>query len=294
VPAEEPDDDPWRVADGYQNGALLRVAYGDRNCALLYNQVWQGESRTVSPDPNSEAASFSTNESAFLSSIEREGTARRTSVQAVRETATTSTQTVVPDMASIATQTDLEQEAADNQAWMIEEALTADSGRVSTAEAVLQGKGVVDPGASKSFTSTYAAECERTLNPEKHGDGRISDVNVKENLKFGFGNSSIDTCRGTAKLALDADNTKLKYKFNSLDKGQGPMLLGADFLEGVGSIVDFGTKDVIYSKIAPDKLKTLETSRVGHLLISLTDDLLEGAQQLQKPVYGLRDLLASS
>ena len=77
-------------------------------------------------------------------------------------------------------------------------------------------------------------------------------------------------------------------KINLLDRGQGPILVGIDVLRGLGAIIDYGNDEVVFTKLAPDRVKRLEQSRVGHLLLDLTEDLLANSEPLDMPVYSLR------
>ena len=93
-------------------------------------------------------------------------------------------------------------------------------------------------------------------------------------------------------MQLQADGKETRVKFHALDKGQGPLLFGNDALRGLGAIVDFSTGDIIYTKVAPTHMQTMELSRVGHYLIDLTEDLVANAKVLESPVKSLRELVS--
>ena len=59
----------------------------------------------------------------------------------------------------------------------------------------------------------------------------------------------------------------------------------------MGAIIDFATDEVIFSKIAPDKLIKLERSTSGHQLLPLTSDFIQRGELLKRPVSSLKQLV---
>ncbi|CAE7937875.1 unnamed protein product, partial [Symbiodinium necroappetens] len=69
---------------------------------------------------------------------------------------------------------------------------------ISTADAVQQGKAVIDGGATKTLASISAMERIMQLNNMKKGDSGLISVDLSERPVFGFGNGSEDRIRTVA------------------------------------------------------------------------------------------------
>ena len=156
----------------------------------------------------------------------------------------------------------------------------------NTTEAMLQGKAVVDCGATKSLGSVRALE--RIMALSTNG---VSDVDVRNKPTFGFGNSSEDTCVSTLHLRLNADGRPGLLRVHALDKGQAPVLLSIDTLKSLKAIIDFEDGSIVFRGVDPTKVKSLEQSSTGHLLLPLTGDILEGAFKTKCPVPGLMEFV---
>lgn len=66
-----------------------------------------------------------------------------------------------------------------------------------------------------------------------------------------------------------------------------PVLISVRTLKKLGAIVDFGSNKVIYQKLCPKSVMSLEEADNGHLLMPLTSDLLDGAVKRTSPFQGL-------
>ena len=80
-------------------------------------------------------------------------------------------------------------------------------------------------------------------------------------------------------------------KIHALDRGSGPVLLSVATLKSLGAILDFSDGTMVLRKVSDRRLLTLEESSTGHLLLPLTGDLLEGADQTAVPIPSLRSFL---
>ena len=84
----------------------------------------------------------------------------------------------------------------------------------TTAEAVAEGKAIIDCGATKSLGSAHALEQVMRLS-----NNGVSTVDTSNQPVFGFGNSSEDRCLSTLHLNLKAGGRPGLLKVHALDKG---------------------------------------------------------------------------
>ena len=166
-------------------------------------------------------------------------------------------------------------------------ALVAQSGALSTQEAVQRGMGILDGGATRSLASVKALEAIQEINRRKHGTDKIVHVNLQERPEFGFGNSSTDRCCSTVDLEVSAAGSPGMLRIHALNKGQGPVLLSVDCLRRLGAVLDFEKDLVCFRKLSSNKVVRLERSQTGHQLLPLTEDLLEHAQETSQEVPSL-------
>ncbi|CAE7205299.1 unnamed protein product [Symbiodinium sp. CCMP2592] len=155
---------------------------------------------------------------------------------------------------------------------------------ITTSEAVMMGKGVVDCGATKSLGSVLALE--RIMALSKNG---VSEVDVDNRPTFGFGNSTEDQCVSTLNLRLSAGGRPGLLRIHALDRGTAPVLVSVDALRSLKAIIDFSDDSIVLRGIDATKVMVLERSSTGHLLLPLTGDILEGAVSTHRPVPGLRE-----
>ncbi|CAE7453298.1 RE1, partial [Symbiodinium sp. CCMP2456] len=145
---------------------------------------------------------------------------------------------------------------------------------ISTADAVQQGKAVIDGGATKTLASISAMERTMQLNNMKKGDSGLISVDLSERPVFGFGNGSEDRCSSTVQLRINADKKPGEVKVHCLDRGGGPMLLSIDTLRKLKAIIDFESDLVCFRALDDGKLVQVERSQTGHQLIPMTEDWL--------------------
>ena len=167
---------------------------------------------------------------------------------------------------------------------------TATTGK-TTREAVREGYGVIDGGATKTLGSVEAIQAVMDMNKKKHGNNRVKSIDLDNKPTFGFGNSSQDTCISTADLQLTADNRPGALQIHALDKGQGPILVSIHTLRKLGAVIDFENDLMVLRGLNPQKLFPLQRSAAGHQLLSLTDDLYKDAITCKSQVPGLKDYI---
>ncbi|CAE7456417.1 unnamed protein product [Symbiodinium microadriaticum] len=142
---------------------------------------------------------------------------------------------------------------------------------ISTADAVEQGKAVIDGGATKTLASINAMEKIMQLNTMKKGNTGLLSVDLSERPIFGFGNGSEDRCSSTVQLRIDADQKAGEVKVHCLDRGNGPMLLSIDTLRKLKAVIDFESDLVCFRALDDAKLVQVERSQTGHQLIPMTE-----------------------
>ena len=176
-----------------------------------------------------------------------------------------------------------------------EQALASGEGLqgITTKEAVLQGKAVIEGGATKTLGSVTALQHIMDLNQGKGGDSGVSGVDLSDRPIFGFGNSSRDQCVSTAKLSISADQKPGHLKIHALDKGEGPVLFSIDSLRSLGAVIDFAEDLLVFRRLNDRKIVQLERSSTGHQLLPLTTDWYEDAVEAKSAVPSLRDFVDS-
>ena len=162
------------------------------------------------------------------------------------------------------------------------------SGKLSTEEAIKQGYGIIDGGATKTLGSLHALEAIAEENLRKHKEDRVLEVNTRERPVFGFGNSSRDQCVSTAKMKIEAGPKSGVLTVHALDRGQGPVLLSIDTLRKLGAIIDFAEDLVVFRNLDDKKLIQAQQSQVGHQLLPLTENLYSNAVDSIGPIPSLR------
>ena len=160
--------------------------------------------------------------------------------------------------------------------------------RKSTEQAIAEGYGIVDGGATKTLGSVYAMEALVNANLKKHQDGRVLEVDVNNQPVFGFGNSSRDKCLSTTKMRISANQKDGVLTIHTLDRGEGPVLLSIDTLRKLKAIIDFEEDLVVFRALDPNQVIQLERSQAGHRLLPLTDDLYKSALPSAQAIPSLR------
>ncbi|CAE7556738.1 unnamed protein product, partial [Symbiodinium pilosum] len=109
----------------------------------------------------------------------------------------------------------------------IQQALAAG---ISTADAVRQGKAVIDGGATRTLASVAAMEHIMAINAQKKGNNGILGLSLQKRPTFGFGNGSENRCASTIQLQIQANDRAGELKVHCLDRGSGPLLLSVEAL----------------------------------------------------------------
>lgn len=172
----------------------------------------------------------------------------------------------------------------------------ADQRQISTEQAVLQGKAIIDGGATRTMASMHAMEHLMTNMKKEVGRGGVKSIGVKEADRptFGFGNSQKARCLSTCTMEIPNREKTLDLKVHVLGEGRASVLLSVDSLRKMGAIIDFANDDVIFTKVNPRTLIHLERSTSGHQLLPLTKDFISEGKTLPRPVKDLRQLALRS
>ena len=93
----------------------------------------------------------------------------------------------------------------------------------------------------------------------------------------------------TLHLQLSAGGRPGTLQVHALDKGEAPILLSVATLKRLKAVLDFSDGTMVLRGIDDCQVLQLEESNTGHLLLSLTEDLLSRASPTHTPVPGLRD-----
>ena len=149
---------------------------------------------------------------------------------------------------------------------------TDSSSPPTTMQAVIQGKCVLDCGATKSLGSVYALEQIMRLSNQG-----IASVDRNNRPSFSFGNSTENRCLSTVHLKVSAGGQPGVLRVHALDQGRGPVLLSVEALKALKATVDFEHNLMILRGVNDRKLIPLEQARSGHLLLPLTEDLFSKA-----------------
>ena len=169
-----------------------------------------------------------------------------------------------------------------------EEALATSENMLTTEEAVLQGYGIIDGGATKTLGSVHALEAVAAENYRKYQDDHIIDFDPRIKPTFGFGNSSRNTCVSTAKLKISAGDQSGVLQVHALDEGQGPVLLSISTLRALGAIIDFEEDLVVFRRLDDRRMIQATRSQSGHQLLPLTENLYSKSVQCHSAVPSLR------
>lgn len=156
-----------------------------------------------------------------------------------------------------------------------EQALAAvgEARTMTTEEAVNQGYGVIDGGATRTMGSIHALKAIAANNMEKYQEDKILSVDPTDRPTFGFGNSSRDQCASTTQLQISAGNQSGILKIHALDKGAGPVLLSVATLRALKAVIDFEEDLIVFRGLNPRVAIQLQRSSSGHQLLPLTENL---------------------
>ena len=171
------------------------------------------------------------------------------------------------------------------------EAETAYQVGPTTAEAVQQGKAVIDGGATRTLASVSAVEAIMSLNQAKRGDSGVAAVDLCERPIFGFGNGEENQCASTINLKIAANQRQGELRVHCLDKGDGPLLLSVDSLRKMKAVVDFAEDLICFRALDPRCVVKVERSATGHQLLPMPEDLLQQGYHAKTEVPSLQTFL---
>ena len=160
----------------------------------------------------------------------------------------------------------------------------------STEEAVKEGYGVLDGGATKTMASIHALECLEEKAMQKQLNSAIVRVDTSDRPLFGFGNSEHNRCVSTCYIKIPTKDQNMSLKVHALDKGKAPVLVSVDTLRRMGAIIDFQHNEAIFTKVNATKLVPLRQSAAGHQLIPLTTDFMGEGKTLPVTAESLSQL----
>ncbi|CAE7244231.1 unnamed protein product [Symbiodinium sp. CCMP2592] len=111
----------------------------------------------------------------------------------------------------------------------------------TTSEAVKNGFGVIDGGATRTLGSVQAIEAVMQRNAQKRGSTGVKAVDLENKPVFGFADSGEAQCVSTIDLGLQANGQGGHLRIHALDKGSGPILVSVATLRALGAIIDFSS-----------------------------------------------------
>ena len=163
---------------------------------------------------------------------------------------------------------------------------------MTTQEAVKQGYGVLDGGATRTIGSVTALQRVLDLNQKAYGEDRVLSVDPELRPTFAFGNSSKEKCSSTIELGLSAGSKQGKLSVHTLDCGDGPVLLSVATLRTLGTVLDFQNDLVCFRNLDCNKVVPLKRSRTGHQLLSLTSDIFQDAREAKCAIPSLASYIS--
>ena len=170
----------------------------------------------------------------------------------------------------------------------IQQALAAG---ISTADAVRQGKAVIDGGATRTLASVAAMEHIMAINAQKKGNNGILGLSLQKRPTFGFGNGSENRCASTIQLQIQANDRAGELKVHCLDRGSGPLLLSVEALRKLKAVIDFDADLICFRALDDKRLIQAERSQTGHQLLPVTEDLYSQALTATRAIPGLGDFV---
>ena len=164
----------------------------------------------------------------------------------------------------------------------------------TTAEAVKNGWGVIDGGATRTLGSVQAIEAVMQVNAQKRGSTGVQAVDLANRPVFGFADSGEAQCISTIDLGLQANGSGGHLRVHALDKGSGPILVSVATLRALGAIIDFSEDLMVLRALDPRKLVYLRRSATGHQLLDLTEDLYHQAVAAKTAIPSLSSYIDES
>ena len=137
--------------------------------------------------------------------------------------------------------------------------------------------GIIDSGATASLGSAEALEHVMKQNLAACGDSKMS-IDLSRKPTFKFGNGEKKECLSTVHMGLGLGERQGKFEVHVHDTPGQPVLVSRKALRALGAIIDFGEGKVIYRKVNPKAVVTLEEAPNGHLLMPLTGNIMSGCE----------------
>lgn len=161
----------------------------------------------------------------------------------------------------------------------------------TTEQAIMEGKAVIDGGATKTMASVYALEQLTNANLKKRGITGVAKIDAANRPTFGFGNSERTQCVSACQVQVPNDKQKMNFQIHVLNQGRAPVLLSVDTLRKLGAIIDFTNDQAVFTSVAPNMLVDLERSQAGHQLFPLAEDFCQQGRVCAKAVNSLASLM---
>ena len=162
---------------------------------------------------------------------------------------------------------------------------------VTSEQAMLQGKAILDGGATRSIGSVTALEKLMELNQNQKGRAGLKHVDGDQCPTFGFGNSSSDRCLSTAWIEVAAGGREGELKIHTLDRGNSPILFSIEALRSLGAIIDCKEDLVVFRSLDATRVIELERSCTGHQLLPLVEDWFTQSKQAKTAIPSLKAFL---
>ena len=159
----------------------------------------------------------------------------------------------------------------------------------TTQEAIMQGKCVLDSGATRSLGSARAIEQVMRLSADA-----VANIDVTDCPKFGFGNSSEETCVSTVHFKVKAQGQDGTLKVHALSGGEGPILFSIDALRKLKAIIDYEADLVVFRALDPGRIIQLEQTTSGHQVFPLTQDFYTNSTTSSQEVPSLKAYVQSA
>ena len=136
---------------------------------------------------------------------------------------------------------------------------------LAVLDAATEGFAALDCGATSSIGGLTAIQSLSDISSAELGCDTIVDASMQKTFRFGNGTSQ--TCLSRVELPMKIGNQVGSVSFNVLD-APAPALLGMDFLQKSGAVVNFDEGSVVFKRLSPSKhwLKKLTS---GHLAVRL-------------------------
>ena len=140
------------------------------------------------------------------------------------------------------------------------------------------GYGVLDLGATETVGSLEALE---GLMLRRGLEEPLQVFSGQDAVKpFRFGNGAVQLSASYCMIPQRLGTTQVQLGVYTLDAPKVPILLGMRTLKKLGAIVDVSGQWMVLSAVAPDRKVPLARSYARHLLLDLTQDWLNGSQDL--------------